>query len=107
MQGGVYNVLTWLIVGLAGGSLAALALTGKTRGFGILRNLALGVSGALVGGAVFQMLNLFPGLDRIAISARDLMSAFLGSLVVFVLHWLWQKFRPTTPASGDRAAPLP
>lgn len=108
MQGGLYNVLTWLIVGLAGGSLAALALTGRTRGFGLLRNLLLGVSGALVGGALFTLFDLLPSLDRIAISARDLLSAFAGSLVVFFAHWLWQKFRPAAnSAAFDQQPPQP
>jgi uncharacterized membrane protein YeaQ/YmgE (transglycosylase-associated protein family) len=101
MAVGLYNVVTWLLVGLAGGSLAALALTGRTRGFGLFRNLLLGVSGALVGGAVFALFNLLPNLDKISISARDLLAAFLGSLVVFLVHWTWQKFRPdpaTPPA---------
>lgn len=101
MAVGLYNVVTWLLVGLAGGSLAALALTGRTRGFGLLRNLLLGVSGALVGGAVFALFNLLPNLDKISISARDLLAAFLGSLVVFMVHWVWQKFRP------DAATPPP
>lgn len=92
MPASVYSVLTWLIVGLAGGSLAALALTMRTRGFGVFRNLLLGVTGALVGGGVFAAFNLFPGLDKITISMRDVFAAFLGSLVVFVVHWLWQKF---------------
>jgi uncharacterized membrane protein YeaQ/YmgE (transglycosylase-associated protein family) len=103
MAVGLYNVVTWLLVGLAGGSLAALALTRRTRGFGILRNLLLGVSGALVGGVAFALFNLMPNLDKISISARDLLAAFLGSLVVFFIHWLWQKFRaepPAPPAPG-------
>ncbi|MFN3889690.1 MAG: GlsB/YeaQ/YmgE family stress response membrane protein [Beijerinckiaceae bacterium] len=102
MPVGFYNVLTWLIVGLAGGSLAALALTGRTRGFGVLRNLLLGAVGALVGGAAFTLFDLVPNLDKIAISARDLLSAFLGSLVVFSAHWLWQKFRPADETPGAR-----
>jgi uncharacterized membrane protein YeaQ/YmgE (transglycosylase-associated protein family) len=105
MAVGFYNVLTWLIVGLAGGSLAALALTMRTRGFGVFRNLLLGVTGALVGGGVFAVFNLFPNLDRITISARDLLAAFLGSLVVFLVHWLWQKFASPRAAAVDAQAP--
>ncbi len=107
MSVGVYNVLTWLLVGLAGGSLAALALTARTRGFGVLRNLMLGVTGALVGGGAFAMFNLFPNLDKIAISARDLLAAVLGSLVVYFLHWVWLKFRPASPAAAVQAPPPP
>ena len=103
MAVGFYNVVTWLLVGLAGGSLAALALTGRTRGFGVVRNLMLGVCGALVGGVAFALFNLLPNLDKISISARDLLAAFMGSLVVFFLHWLWQKFRPepAPPRASD------
>ena len=100
MSAGLYNVLTWLLVGLAGGSLAALAITWRTQGFGVLRNLALGVIGALVGGAAFSLFNLFPNLDRIAISARDLLSAFLGSLIVFLIHWIWRRFFASEDAAG-------
>lgn len=92
-----YSVVTWLIVGLFGGSLAALALTRRSRGFGFLRNLALGVAGALVGGVVFAAFNLLPNLDKISISARDLLAAFLGSLVVFAVHWIWHKARRSPP----------
>ncbi len=107
MSVGIYNVLTWLLVGLAGGSLAALALTARTRGFGLLRNLLLGVTGALVGGGVFAMFNLFPNLDKIAVSARDLLAAVLGSLVVYFLHWVWLKFRPASPAAEVQEPPPP
>ena len=105
MSVGIYNVLTWLLVGLAGGSLAALALTARTRGFGVLRNLMLGVTGALVGGGAFAMFNLFPHLDKIAISARDLLAAVLGSRVVYFLHWVWLKFRPASPAAAVQEPP--
>ncbi|MDP2357629.1 MAG: GlsB/YeaQ/YmgE family stress response membrane protein [Beijerinckiaceae bacterium] len=107
MSVGIYNVLTWLLVGLAGGSIAALALTARTRGFGLLRNLILGVTGALVGGAAFAMFNLFPNLDRIAISARDLLAAVLGSLVVYFLHWVWQKRRCAQPLAAAQELPPP
>lgn len=106
MSVGVYNVLTWLIVGLAGGSLAALALTARARGFGLVRNLMLGVIGALVGGGAFAMFNLFPNLDKVAISARDLLAAVLGSLVVYCLHWIWQKLHPP-PSVVATQEPLP
>jgi len=107
MSVGIYNVLTWLLVGLAGGSLAALALTARTRGFGLMRNLMLGVIGALVGGGAFAMFNLFPNLDKISISARDLLAAVLGSLVVYCLLWVWQKLRSAPPAPAMQEPPPP
>jgi uncharacterized membrane protein YeaQ/YmgE (transglycosylase-associated protein family) len=46
---------------------------------------------ALVGGLLFRMLGLFPGLDRISISLRDVVAAVVGSLLVLTAFWLWQR----------------
>jgi uncharacterized membrane protein YeaQ/YmgE (transglycosylase-associated protein family) len=72
----------------------------------LLRNLLLGVTGAVVGGGAFAIFDLFPNLDKITISARDLLAAFLGSLAVFFIHWLWQKFAAAKePAAADDQPP--
>ena len=62
----VDQVIVWLVVGLLGGSLAGLVITWERGGFGHLRNLGLGLSGAVVGGLLFRLFGLFPNLDRIA-----------------------------------------
>jgi uncharacterized membrane protein YeaQ/YmgE (transglycosylase-associated protein family) len=87
------QVAVWIIVGLIGGSLAGLLVTWRRKGFGLLQNLGMGLIGALVGGFLFRMLDLFPKLDIIAISLRDIVSACVGSLLVLVVLWTWQKFR--------------
>ena len=88
----VDQVIVWLVVGLLGGSLAGLVITWERSGFGHLRNLGLGLSGAIVGGLLFRLFGLFPILDRIAISLRDIVAAFLGSLILLAALWLWQRF---------------
>jgi uncharacterized membrane protein YeaQ/YmgE (transglycosylase-associated protein family) len=85
--------IVWLVVGLLGGSLAGLAITWERGGFGHLRNLGLGLSGAVVGGLIFRLFGFFPRLDRIAISLRDIVAAFLGSLILLAALWLWQRFK--------------
>ena len=40
------QAIVWIIVGLLGGSLAALMITRERKGFGILRNLGIGLVGA-------------------------------------------------------------
>ena len=87
------QLIVWLVVGLLGGSLAGLLITWERKGFGLLRNLAVGLVGALIGGFIFRMLGLLPGLDKFAISLRDVVSAFVGSLIVLGGFWLWQKYR--------------
>lgn len=87
------QVVTWLIVGLIGGSLAGFATTFDRRGHGIVRNLLVGLVGALVGGFLVRLLGLWPSLEGVSISARDVVAAFLGSLIVLVALWLWQRAR--------------
>jgi uncharacterized membrane protein YeaQ/YmgE (transglycosylase-associated protein family) len=85
------QLVVWIVVGLIGGSLAGLLITWERKGFGLLRNLGLGLAGALVGGLLFRLLGLLPGLDRVTISLRDVVAAFLGSLLVLVAIWVWQR----------------
>ena len=40
--------IVWIVIGLLGGSLAGLIITWDRKGFGLLRNLAVGLVGALV-----------------------------------------------------------
>ena len=48
--------------------------------------------GALIGGFLFRLFGLFPNLDRISISLRDVVAAFVGSLIVLVALWAWDKY---------------
>ena len=84
--------IVWIIVGLLGGSLAGLLTTWERRGFGLFRNLAVGLVGALIGGLLFRMLGLFPGLEGVSISLRDIVAALVGSLIVLIALWLWTRF---------------
>jgi uncharacterized membrane protein YeaQ/YmgE (transglycosylase-associated protein family) len=77
------QLITWIVMGLLGGSLAGLIITRERKGFGLARNMGLGLAGAIVGGLLFRLLGLLPGLDQISISLRDVMAAFVGSLIVY------------------------
>lgn len=89
------QVLVWILVGLLGGSLAGLLAKGEKRGFGVWNNLALGLAGALIGGLLFRMLGLLPGLESVTVSLRDVVSAFVGSLLVLVGLWIKDRNKPT------------
>lgn len=84
--------VTWLIVGLLGGSAAGIVVVRRRRGFGAATNLGLGIAGAIVGGLVFRIFSLFPNLDAVSISLRDVLAAFLGSLLVLAALWVWQRY---------------
>ena len=84
--------IVWIIVGLLGGSVAGLVVRRDRKGFGVWRNLGLGLLGALVGGLLFWLLELFPELDKVTISLRDVVAATVGSLLVLAVLWLLQRF---------------
>jgi len=85
------QVVVWIVVGLLGGSFAGLLIKWDRKGFGVFQNLGLGLVGALVGGFLFRLLGLFPELDKISISLRDVVSAVVGSFIVIGLLWLAQR----------------
>lgn len=81
------QIIVWAIVGLIGGSLVGLVVKRDRKGFGLPTNLGLGLVGALIGGLLFRALGLFPGLDQVTISLRDLTAAVVGSLLVLAALW--------------------
>jgi uncharacterized membrane protein YeaQ/YmgE (transglycosylase-associated protein family) len=93
MQITLYQIAVWLIVGLIGGSLTGLILKREKRGFGFQINLILGLAGAIVGGLIFRLFGLFPNLDKVSVSMRDIVAAVAGSLLIMALFWLWQRYR--------------
>lgn len=88
----VDQVIVWIVVGLLGGGLVGALMTWERGGFGLWRNLALGLAGAIIGGLLFRIFGIWSGLDKIAISLRDIVSAVVGSLLVLAALWLWRKF---------------
>ena len=79
------------MVGLIGGTLAGRVVMRQRSGFGLLANLSLGCAGSMIGGIIFGLLNLFPALDKISISLRDVVAAVVGSLILLVVLWLWNR----------------
>jgi len=47
--------IVWIVMGLLGGSLAGLIMTRERKGFGLARNMGLGLAGAIVGGLLFRL----------------------------------------------------
>jgi uncharacterized membrane protein YeaQ/YmgE (transglycosylase-associated protein family) len=89
----LYHFVIWVVVGLLGGSLAGLMVTRHRKGLGLVRNLAVVLVGALVGGLFFRVLGFLPELDNVVISLRDVVAAVVGSLLVLAALWLWQRFK--------------
>lgn len=80
------DLLTWLIVGVVAGVLAALVV----GGVGLIGNIVVGVVGAFVGGWIFAQLGVttpFGGL------AGTIFTAFIGAIVLLVLLHLVTRSR--------------
>jgi uncharacterized membrane protein YeaQ/YmgE (transglycosylase-associated protein family) len=92
----VDQVIVWIVVGLLGGGIAGALMTWERGGFGLWKNLALGLTGATIRGLLFRIFGIWPGLDKIAISLRDIVSAVVGSLLVLGALWLWPQVRGVT-----------
>jgi uncharacterized membrane protein YeaQ/YmgE (transglycosylase-associated protein family) len=87
------QLIVWLIVGGLAGTLAGRLVTFQKKGLGFWVNLGIGMAGALIGGFIFHVFNIGVVLAEIKITLRDLIAAFLGSLLFVVLWWLIRKFR--------------
>jgi uncharacterized membrane protein YeaQ/YmgE (transglycosylase-associated protein family) len=72
------GVVLWIIIGLIAGWLATQFLGGR-RG-GILRNLAVGLVGAIIGGLIFSSLAIVPTGFLGA-----LVSATVGAMVILLI----------------------
>ena len=87
----VSQIIVWIIIGAAGGTLAGALVRWQRAGFGWWTNLGIGLVGALVGGLLFHLFNILPDLANVAISLRDVLSAFLGSLLFLLALWFYQR----------------
>ena len=93
------ELIVWLIVGGLAGNLASRIVTLKKEGFGRWINLALGMGGALIGGFVFNIFGIDLGLGDLGVTFDDLISAFLGALLLVVIWWCvrWYRGRKKVP----------
>ena len=81
----IADVAVWIVVGMLAGTLAGLIVKRRKAGYGHLANLGLGLVGALIGGYLFDLFGIAPGLDNISISLRDIFAALFGALLLLVL----------------------
>ena len=64
MEIGLPHVIVWNIAGILAGTVTGMIVKGDRRGFGVFRNLGLGMAGALLGGILFRIFRLFPDLNK-------------------------------------------
>jgi uncharacterized membrane protein YeaQ/YmgE (transglycosylase-associated protein family) len=82
------ELIIWMIVGGFAGSVVGAIFTGKREGFGRLKNLGIGLLGAVIGGVIFKLLKIDLGLGELKVTFEDLLSALLGSFILIVAIWI-------------------
>ena len=96
------EIIIWIIVGGFAGTLAGRAVTWKKEGFGRWLNLLVGMAGAVIGGGLFKLFRIDLGLGQLKVSFEDLISAFLGSLVVI---FAWRILARTRASRAQKPRP--
>ena len=96
----IANILVMIVVGSISGALAARIMSGDSFGFVI--NSILGIAGAVIGGYIFQQLNMAPGSGIVKIVSDTfgvnlpanivgmIVSATLGAIIIL---WITRLFR--------------
>ena len=81
----VGQLIIWLIIGALAGTVATMLFYRARTRFRDLSNIVLGLIGALIGGALFNLLNIRLGLPTLTFSLDDLVAAFIGSVILLLL----------------------
>jgi uncharacterized membrane protein YeaQ/YmgE (transglycosylase-associated protein family) len=84
-------LVTWLVIGWLTGSITATLFRGSSYGYGRWRHLGIGLVGAVVGGALFQLLGVETNVSRISVSVQDLIAAFTGALILLAGIAVWKR----------------
>ena len=85
---------TWVLVGLLAGLLAGLVM--KPGGYGLKRDIILGLVGGIAGGWIFRAFGVFPGAGIVAVAVV----AFVGAAIPIVAQ---RKFWPTESVGEEKA----
>ncbi len=98
------EVVAWLAVGALAGSLAGTLVTRKKKGFGRLKNLGLGLLGALIGGGLINLFKIDFGLGEVRIGFDELIAAFVCSLILLMAGWWLKRSRKAKKEKAARVS---
>ena len=78
------QLFVWIVTGGVAGLIVGNLVRRSKRGFGLPMNIAVGMIGALIGGVIFNLLNISiaPG---VTFTLNDLIAAIVGSLILVFL----------------------
>jgi uncharacterized membrane protein YeaQ/YmgE (transglycosylase-associated protein family) len=87
------QLIVWLIIGAIAGWLVGTVVPDKWVGLDRWTGLGVGLVGALIGGLIFSFFGIWLGLEAISLSLRDIVAAFIGSLIFLLLLWILRASR--------------
>ena len=99
------GILSWLIVGLIAGFIGSKIV--NRTGEGLVRDILLGILGAMVGGAIFTELG-FAGVT--GVNLASIVVAVIGAIIVLVVYHAIEASARVLERRGlgpDRAIPRP
>ena len=86
------NIIWFLIIGAVAGWLAGKVMA-RRNGYGILGNIVVGCIGSLIGGFLFDLLDISLSLGiKYEGLITSLITAFVGAIILLlIINWLKKK----------------
>ena len=78
-------IISWVIVGALAGSIVGRIMKGSKTGYGIWKNMLIGLVGAVIGWFLFNLLKVDFGLSEIRITAADMISGIIGAFIFLAI----------------------
>lgn len=91
------DIIVLLIVGALAGTAVGRIAKGSKTGFGIWKNLGIGIVGALIGMLLFKLFGI-TWLADISVSANQVLAALVGALLFLGILAIIRK-KNATPAA--------
>lgn len=79
------QLVVWIIIGALAGFIVGWLVRGRKRGFGALGNTLIGMIGALIGGFLFDLLDVRIGSFALTFTLTDLVAAMVGAFIILVV----------------------
>ncbi|MFW5691022.1 MAG: GlsB/YeaQ/YmgE family stress response membrane protein [Chloroflexota bacterium] len=81
------QILAYIVLGALAGSLVGRLLKNRRKGYGLMGNLIVGIIGAIIGGILFDLLEVGFGRD-VVITLNDFIAALVGAFIFVGLVWI-------------------
>jgi uncharacterized membrane protein YeaQ/YmgE (transglycosylase-associated protein family) len=78
------EVIVWVVIGALAGSAVAALVTRSAKGYGILRNVVLGMAGAVIGGILVDLTNIHLTDKSLTFELMDVIAAVVGSVLLLI-----------------------